>query len=442
MLNPDDFDEHQTKALARMVDPSAGNVFICWNKMGTGKTRLGLGAFEASGFKDCIIVCRRISFEDWALEMDKLGLDYLVYANNYNMSSAIRIPNAPWPLKTILLVSAGNLKSIPDFFPKGQMLIVDELYLFANPKTKRSLLLQRISLFCSARIGLSGTLMPAQDNITIFGQLMALQAHRILARTSTEFRSRFQQAARGKFGREYLYKPGANEEIAKILAPMVDIYFPESRPTRTQILVTPKTKWQINAIRELEENYELNNREYEYALQIVNVVNGISNGWWYDVDNDCQFCDSGKVDRLLSLLDDLVSAGESVVVWCAYHNDIARIASELKHPWLEFTARVPFDSKAWTTGKIKIVLATEANGASVNHFGQVKYAIYYSLNFKLLDLQQSMMRHERKNSLHDGAHYYFLQTAGTMDARAYYLVTKSDLSEKKLVTTLKQEMFK
>ncbi len=441
MINPELLDQKQTQCLQRMMEDSCPNVFIAWWLMGTGKTRLALAAFENSGFRDLIVVCRRISFLDWVAEMEKMGLDYLVYANDYKMKSAARIPknlNA----KRVLLVSGGDLKNIPDFYPKGQMLVVDELYLFSNPKARRTILLNRISLFCSVRLGLSGTIMPAQDNMTIYGQLFALGASRFLAKTATEFRTKFQSAAKGRFGREYTNRPGANDKIAKILSPMVDLHFPERRPTRKQILSVTKTKQQASAIRQLEEEYEFGNREYEYALQIVNVVNGISNGWWVDAMDRVHHLQSTKLEKLSALLDELVMAGERVVVWCAYHNDIARIASELKHPWLEFTARVDFDRKRWATGKDKIILATEANGASVNHFGQVKYAIYYSLNFKLLDLQQSMMRHERKDSMHDGAHYYFLQTAGTMDARAHYLVTQSEKTEKDLVLTLKEEMFK
>lgn len=432
-------DDQQKRCLTRMLDGDAPNVFIAWWKMGTGKTRLGLAAFEYSGYDDLILVCRRISFDDWVLEMEACGLDYNVFENDYKPQSIVRFAHTK-NARRVLLVSAGDLKSVPEHYPKGQMLIVDELYLFGNSQSRRSILLQRISLFCSARVGLSGTIMPAGDNSTIFGQCMALQAHRCLAPTLSKFRGKFQMLAKGRYGREYLQKKGANEEITKILAPMVDVYMPEGRPTVKQILTCAKNKKQAEAIYQLQDEYEYQNKTYDYALQIVHAVNGISNGW-RDDGSVCEFLPSSKCEKLLALVDDLVAAGESVVIWCAYHNDVARIASELKHPWLEFTARVPFDRTTWENGNIKIVLATEANGASVNHFAHVKYAFFYSINFKLLDLQQSMARHERKNSQHDGTHYYFMQTRGSLDDRAYYLVTQSDKAEKELVLSLVGELF-
>lgn len=441
-------DQHQLATLERMIAPECPNVFVCWHKQGTGKTRLALFAFENSGFNDLICVVRRISFDDWIEEIEKCGLDYLVYTDDYTPTGCKRLPKSRWTKemigpKRVLLVSGGSLHKLPQHFPKGQMLCVDELYLYANPKAKRSKQLQRISLFCSARLGLSGTLMPSQDNITIYGQMMALQGEKVLARTATDFRTKYQLIARGRFGKEYLNKPTADADIKKVLHPYCSVYFPPTPPQRIQILTVTKTPEQARQIKELKKDYELNGREYKYALQIVNVVNGISNGWFINSERDLVYLQSIKIEKLLALLGELLASGECVVVWCAYHADISRIAGELldaKIPFLKFTASDEWQRGVWETGIPKVVLATEANGASVNHFRDVKYAIYFSINFKLLDLQQSMMRHERKDSKHRGAYYYFLQTKGTLDARTYTLVNQSDLKEKQLIETLSKEI--
>jgi hypothetical protein len=452
MLKPHYLDDKQFQVLQRMLSEDCGNVFIVWWKMGLGKTRIGLAAFEHSGFYDLLLVIRRVSFDDWIDEMVKCGLDYNVYVDTYEAKNHIRLAHTKNP-KRVLLISGGNLKKVPDPFPKGEFLLVDELYLFSNPQAKRSRLLQKISLFCSARVGLSGTLQPAQDSITIFGQCMALRGESVLARTSTEFRKKFQVSAKGVYGREYLPRKGADKEMAKLLAPMSDTYFPPSRPTRIQVLACPKTKAQVTAVNMLMTTYQWENREYKYALQVLNAVNGISNGWYEAgfyrgkefVKTSLVSLECGKLDKLLALLEELNTAGEKVVVWCAYHNDIEIIRrATLLHAkygsHAVFTGEDEFDLAGWRDGKYSFVLATEAYGASVNHFGAVKYAIYYSINFKLMDLQQSMMRHERKDSPHDGAHYYFLQTKGTYDARAYYLVNQSDKSEKQIVATLQAEL--
>lgn len=434
----DYLDEQQNRAFEKLAN-APGDSFVLWWKMGTGKTRIALAAFMESDFKHCVVVTRRVAFDSWIDEVEICNLPITIFENNYQMVNCRKL--ALKKDKMMLLVSAGDLKSIPVNFPYGQMIVVDELYLFSNPKSDRSKKLQKMTLLCSSRIGLSGTIMPARDNLAIYGQLKALFGHHSLARTSTEFRSKFQDCSKGRFGRVYLNKPGSDVEIARLLASSTDTYFPDSRPTRTQHVKVNKTQEQAKAIKNLQELYEHDGKEYKYALQIVHVVNGISNGWLMPESGILEHYKSAKIDMLLSMVDDLVAAGDRVVVWCSYHNDIARIAAELKHEFLQFSGSVPFDEERWNTGKVRVVLATEAMGASVNYFKHVKYAIYFSINYRLLDLQQSMGRHERKGSEHDGAHYYFLQTRGTIDAETYRLVTKSQKSEQDMMEILAKQVY-
>lgn len=440
-------DEHQKQVLTQLQKEESPSAFILWNKMGTGKTRLALWAFEYSGFTDLIVICRRVSFGDWIEEMKVNGLDYTVFQNTCTIKDLAWL-SCSKSQRRMFLFSGGNLKNFPSNYPKGQMLVVDELYLYGNSKAKRSQKLQQISPFCSAVLGLSGTIMPSQDNATIFGQCMAVGIHRILARTLTEFRTRFQDAMQTRFGRQTKNKPGSNEQIKALLAPYVDVYMPESRPTRTQIIKVKPLPGQKAALKELKDNYEFKNVEYKYALQVVLVAAGISNGWFQNPKSedlfDTVWLASSKIDRLGALLEELKAAGERAVIWCAFHNDIARIEDEFidLFSFCKFTGLDEFDVEGWKADKYDFCLATESMGASVNYFADVQYAIYFSINFKLLDLQQSMARHERKNSKHQGAHYYFLQTEGTPDVRTYHLVTQSHKSEQELILTLKDELIR
>lgn len=436
-------DEHQKQVLTRLQKKESSNAFILWQKMGVGKTRMALWAFEYSGFSDLIVICRRVSFGDWIQEMIENGLNYMIFLDDYKFTSIQFNSFAGHPDKRILLFSGGDLKNFPSNYPKGQMLVIDELYLFGNSKAKRSQALQKINPFCSAVLGLSGTIMPSQDNATIFGQCMAVGIHRVLGLTLTEFRTRFQDALQTRFGRQHKNRPGSDQQIAKLLEPYVDVYMPESRPTRIQIIKVKPLPAQKAALKELKETYEFKNVEYKYALQIVLVAAGISNGWFKNPNTDdshaSEYLASSKVDRLFALLEELKAANEKAVIWCAFHNDIDRISCDAPFFFCRFTGRDEFDEKGWKAGKYNFCLATESMGASVNYFADVQYAIYFSIDFKLLDLQQSMARHERKNSKHTGAHYYFLQTEGTPDVRAYHLVTQSHKSEQEIIEILKKE---
>lgn len=438
-------DERQTATLQRIIQPDAANVFVAYWKMGRGKTRLALMAFDQSGYEDLIFITRRVAFGDMIKEIEKCRLDYSVYLDDYDIRSCVRLGDTK-NFRRVLFVSAGNLKLIPEHFPKGMFLVVDELYLFSNPSTQRSKDVAKISLFCSARMGLSGSLLPHKTLEAIYGQLHALGAHIYLAKNITQFRKRWMVRHKTPFGMEYRNAPGAFEKIKATLASIIDVYFPEETRTTIQILDVPKSSSQRVAIDTLKETFVHNGKAYKYALQVAQVVNGISNGWSLNAEGVLVTTKVPKMERLAALVQELEAANEKMVIWVAYHNDIKAILKELH--WESrtniafFTSQQKFDEVGWKAGKYSICLATEAMGSSVNFFENVKYAIYYSIDYSLLNLQQSMARHQRKGSTHSGACYYFLQTKGTNDARAYYLVTESGKTEKDLVETLTQELFK
>ena len=92
-----------------------------------------------------------------------------------------------------------------------------------------------------------------------------------------------------------------------------------------------------------------------------------------------------------------------------------------------------FDAVGWHKGKYKICLATEASGSSINHFAQVPYGIYFSQDFKWLNLQQSQGRHDRKSSEHPVCYFTFLHTEKTPDAQVFYTVKGSASSERSFI---------
>src|SRR6516225_9972335 len=100
----DQLDDNQKRALDRMAEPSSPNVFVAWWAMGTGKTRLALAAFYLSDYKDCIIVCRRISFEDWMDEMETIGFNNAnCYTNDYQPTNLVKLSCHKNPKRILFL---------------------------------------------------------------------------------------------------------------------------------------------------------------------------------------------------------------------------------------------------------------------------------------------------------------------------------------------------
>lgn len=370
---------------------------IIWHKPGEGKSRTALHcALQCRPMPlKVIIVCPKNAILSWQDEIVK-----------YNFWLPHEIYSAD---------SFYKLKVEQDF--SRCFLIVDELYYFANPNAHRSKMLKKRSQFFPHRIGLSGTIMPTSDNMTIWGQLSAMNMEFALCKTASRFRDLYQESIFSPFGgKKFKNKKGATEAIIKKLEPYVHVHFPENdnRKIKESILDISLTGDQIRAVNNLRDNYlhQLQSGEildYKLATEIYFNVCKVTNGWYEDDKKQIvETYLNRKLERLLGILEPLVDSEQQAVVWCSFRNDLVYLAEKLPWKTLKFWGGEDFNVKAWNTGKYPVVLATCSSGASVNYFGNVQYGIYYSLPNKLKDFEQSKGRHERKSSQHEGAYYYYL----------------------------------
>lgn len=414
-----------------VVDKFARNNFqgIAWWKMGTGKTRLGLALAEASPAIKCFIVAPRRAHYGWQEEIDKTN-----FILSYELISADKIPE--------------DYEINPDL----HFLIVDELYMFSNVSAKRTKKLRMLALQFKHFIGLSGTIMPTSNNETIYGQLFALGRQYMIARNLSQFRKDFRKNSllsrtfyRGESIKQWENRPGANEEIYSLLGNFIDIYTPDysHRNIKEAHLTTPLTTEQRRMIKEIRDNYSLQIAgtdeviDYKYGIQLLHAVNYISNGYYPPLESGAplEAIKSNKIDRLIHLVENILLEGEKVIIWCAYRNDVERICREFPpEKTIKFIGGEDFDVERWETGEVSIVVGTAANGASVNYFSHVQYAIYFSLPTKVVDWEQSKFRTERVNSQHDGAFYYYLfNQSPSFDKRIYSVLKNNQNIEQKFI---------
>jgi len=434
------FDPKQEEAYQKMVAENGG---IVWMRVGDGKTRVALMAAmdiaQDSGHPIIIVICRRAAFYDWQQEIATLQLDVDV------LEIETFIPTH-FDKTTILLISEGmllnfNLQNELDWLHRKNAIgaiCVDELWLFKNPKAKKSLALRRYTEH-HPTIGLSGSVMTARDIVDIFGQVAAVGRMKQLAHTLTRFRETYQTGIQGSFFSWYP-KPGAYKAIMAKIEPFVYVHMPPvtQRKTRVNILKVQPTKQQKALIKELKETaavegfFELNN-----MANIVTKAQQISNGWLKGQgDTDVSHFPSTKVDRCVALVDEIIAQDETtkLVIWCAFREDIKRLMVELEgFKVATLQSGTTFDHELWAKKDCRICIATEASGTSVNHFAQVPYGIYFSQDFKWTSLQQSQGRHTRRSSLHETAYFTFLHTEKSLDAQVFYTVRTSASSESSFV---------
>lgn len=393
---------------------------ICWWKMGQGKTRIALFWFATlqnfykwSLPSICICIVRRRAFYDWRQEIQNMFPGAGIWEND--------IPIHP-PGNNIqfLLLSEGMVTKLVDVYAKyrtARAVILDELWLYANPESAKSKAAYRFGLGRKS-LGLSGTIMKARDTAEVFSQARAVSKHRYLAPNLTNFRSQF-QICQAQDGYSSFYpKKGSYQQIMDKLSGCSDVYFPKSDlPITEQRHSIPATTEQIKYLRQLKDYFCLDEHGLEFKNAMATTVKAqqIADGFIHLGEGEFVEVSTFKLGKLVEELDTIVASGERVVVWCAFRQTVELICRTIPFATLQMVGGKDFDVATWERGDIKVCVATEASGSSVNYFRHTPYGIYYSVNYKWKDLEQSRYRHNRKDSRHSECFFKYLCVEGSLD---------------------------
>lgn len=430
----------QERAVSKMCESRGG---LVWWKVGEGKTRIGLFSFAALQNvyrwnlpSICLIVCRRRAFYDWRKEINLCFPSAQVYEDSIPVHPPSRQP-------VFFLVSHGMLAKNYEELHENKLIrfvILDEGWLYANNKSER---FKAAYFLTNSRIAvlLSGTVMKARDTCEIFNQASVVHKQRYLATNLTKFRSLYQthklfETQSGKMIPRVSPKKDAYRQIMQRLKEVADINFPKgARTIHEQYHDIEATRKQLEYFRELRETYSLDELglEYNHAIVISIKAQQIANGWVKGENGIIHSVPSNKPEKLADELSDIIAAGEKAVVWCAFRYDVEMLADYLKVASLQMLGGEDFDVDRWNNSDIRVCLATEASGSSVNYFEHTPYAIYYSANYKWLDMQQSRGRTDRKSSRHTECFYKYLQVDGSLDAHVFRTAVVSGAAERKLI---------
>lgn len=450
-----DLDLIQQQAICKFAKLSELKA-IAWWRVGLGKTRLALGlmallyqkhfnnarrtrnstaTYGTSSLGDGSVrlapfvglVVARPAFEyDLRSELAQIGFDCQLSTEKNGWRFSATKP-------TLYFCSFASLQKVQDemetVWRHLKLVIVDELYLFSNPKTQRSRELRAITEF-KPSIGLSGSILPAGDNYAVWGQCSALGCERLLARGATRFRTDFQTCSKVDFkngsGPALLFqnKPGWKEKAFARLGKNIDVQFPEKlNRTIDKTTTVPLTDVQKFHIKSLVDYFylEIEGHEFDlsYTFQTLGKIRGILNGWVEIESGRLQPIASNKVSVLFSQLSELVQCREQVIVWCAFRNDVKYLTSLADFASLQMVGGREFDATAWRRKDAYVTFATMGSGSSINHFSQTPYSKFFSLSYKHLDLQQAKGRTDRRALQEGNVFYEFLTCDGSLDQQIY-----------------------
>lgn len=428
-----------------------------WHKVGEGKTRIAYAWFAtiAKNYTGAtapifIVVCRREAFDDWMNEAIKLDLGYITC--DYEKFVGKNKSKTP----RVLLVSHGMLhKLLDDIADWGSSILAityDEGYLYKRVSSLHCKAARKLSLHIGAAAILSGSMMTARNPEDIYGQLYAIGCEAVLADTLTRFRSKYMHSL--NIGDQWTPKiirvkrADAMSDISRRIRSVASVYFPKSRRKARHIIsdVRPSAEqWKYMGLLRDDYYLEIGGRHLDLksAPALTIKCQQISDGFL--VVKEKKFdgtltesvfeVRSKKLEKLVSLVVELVSAGERPVVWVAFRRSVSIVLQRLQKEGFKCYALYggkKFDNRGWQQDG-QVAICTEDSGSSFNHFSQCAYGIYYSMSWKWLSLQQSRGRHDRKDSKHSTCYYYYLHTEGSLDRSVYDSAVKSQSEEQNLI---------
>lgn len=431
--------KRQKKSAAKLYRNQGG---CTWWRVGQGKTRIAYKWFAmiAKVKSIFVVVCRREAFSDWVDEARKCKLPWTVvdYEKDLCKSANTKV----WLVSHGMLSSL--LSSLLEYEYQIEAIVFDEGFLYKNAGTLHCKAAHQLSEAIGKAAILSGSVMTSKNLEDVFGQRYAVNREHVIARTLTDFRSKYM--ARFQIGDNpqaicFTGKRGAMQIIARKIRCDTSTYFPSDTARRIIEDIHPiePTPQQTDLIQRLKEEYFISLKgkdlELRNAPSVIVKCQQISDGWIKMHDDSIINIPSGKLAYLVSKVAELVSCGERVVIWCAFKHSVELILQSLQRLKLNAYGLVggrPFDVVGWKRNG-QVAVCTEASGSSINHFSNCAYAIYYSMDYSWRNLVQSRGRTNRFDSTHTSCFYYYFHLRGSLDRFVYRTALSSGSKEKELI---------
>ena len=421
--------EKQREAVHHLIRAEGGRG-IAWHRVGTGKTRIAIAWAIIRNATRLLIVCSPGAIRQWQDEIKLLELDGVI---------------EPRFLSYGLLSRGAASEKLAQDFSALDALIIDELWLYKNAKSRRSLTIAEFSRRLPT-IGLSGSMVTARNVEDLFGQARAVGISQLIARNITDFRSQYEIEVVNRFTQfiEWTPQPHAVERIQQKLAGNIHVHFPAStREIRDIDVHVAANPGQEKIKRELAKTYYFEHKdagaEQGFAIEIKSAsalvvkLQQVSDGFLRDTVNDVYLgVASSKLERLKELVAEFLDADERVLVWCAFRHSVDIVRASLKVPSVALSGSHEFDVEAWQSGRARVCCATVGSGASLNDFAHVRIAVFYSTRFSHLQHQQARGRTDRASSA-GGRCYYYLETDGFPDAHVLRMIRESRAVEEGVI---------
>lgn len=378
-MNEADLHDYQIAAVEHIMNNTHCSLFL---EMGLGKTVSSLTAIKKLMFeeleiaKTLVIGPKRVVESVWEAECEKWehlkGLKVSKIIGTAKQRKEALRKNAD-----VYLVSRDNISWLCGLYGGSMlpfdMLVIDELSSFKNPKSIRFKALRGVQPSFKRVIGLTGT--PAPNGlIDLWSQIYLLDRGERLGKFITRFREEYFKPGKRngaiiykydlvtdgeariheKIGdicmsmkaKDYLSLPGRIDNVIKIVLPP-DIQAKYEAFERDQVLQLFAEQPEDEAITAVS------------AAALSNKLLQFANGAVYDENKDWHVVHNLKIEALKEIIED--ANGKPVLVAYTYQHDLHRMKEALKQ-YKPVQLKTDQDVKDWNAGKIQVMIMHPASG--------------------------------------------------------------------------------
>jgi len=440
--------DYQKIAIEKIIDGPAVGLFL---EMGLGKTVSALTAikellydrFEVS--KVLVIAPLRVAQSTWSGEIEKW--DHLqglrlskVLGSEKQRIEALHQPADIW------IINRENTEWLVDYYGRKwpfDMVVIDELSSFKNPRSKRFRALRKVRPLIKRIVGLTGT--PAPNGlIDLWSQIYLLDQGERLGKTLTGYRNRYFDPGRRNQNIvfEWIPKPFAEERIYEKISDICVsmkaedwLQLPERIDNVIEVELPEKVKSQY---KQLERDLILPLLDSDVtaanAAVLTNKLLQMANGAIYD-----EFGEAKEIhDAKLEALEEVVEAanGKPVMVVYAYKHDLDRIRKQLKK-YNPRTLDSDQDVQDWNAGKIQVLLLHPASGGhGLNLQAGGNIIVWFGLTWGLEYYQQVNARLYRQGQTERVIVHHII-AKGTMDEEVLKALTGKAATQNDLMEAVK-----
>lgn len=431
---------YQKYCINRMIqDPELG-LFL---DMGLGKTAITLTAINDLRYnrfeirKVLIIAPKKVAEATWTQEaaswehLKNLRINLMLG----DLKKRIRALNTPGD---IWVINRENVTWLVDYTQNAwpfDMVVLDELSSFKNPKAKRFISLKNIRWQIRRVVGLTGT--PAPNGLQdLWAQVYLLDQGKRLFPVYKAYEARYFDY--NEYNRSLEMKPGADDHIHEKIRDLCIsmkaedyLELPECIIDDIPVVLDPSA---AKSYQQMEKQALLEINEETITAGSAAVVTGkllqLCNGAIYNEARDVIPVHGCKIEAFMELLEQL--NGKPALVFYNFQHDRDRLKVELAKTKLEVRElKTTDDQNAWNNRRVDILMAHPASAAyGLNLQKGGNHVIWFGLNWSLELYQQANKRLHRQGQGEVVIIHRLIVQGGVDEDVAEALENKSGMQER------------